>query len=46
MEVAGVLEVSKPGFVRFFNVNLYAKCFCAFEVYLEEQASFFVENLA
>lgn len=24
MEVAGVLEVSKPGFVRFSSVNLYA----------------------
>lgn len=40
MEVAGVLEVSKPGFVEFSNVNLYAKRYCAFQAYLEVQASF------
>lgn len=38
MEVAGVLEVSKPGWMKLFNVNSCAKCYCAFHVCLEDQA--------
>lgn len=39
MEVAGVLEVGKPGSMKLFNVNLCAKCYCAFQVYLKDQAN-------